>query len=401
MDYLTDQVLSQTRRETLAEDSEDNHSNNNDSIDHQENDKIIEASVNNNTGKTVAIVKSQSWHVPITLKVGNITLNKIALIDSGADKNCIIEGLIPTKFLEKSTSKLYSATGEKLKIDYKLSKAHICNDGVCFINNFVVTRDINEQIILGTPFITQIKPYFAGLDGIYTKVLGKEIKSPYLSIISQEESDFVTSKTVFKIRLLTNQISYLKDEIKIKKIGQTLKNPVIERKIENFQEKLEHEVCSELPSAFWERKRHIVELPYIDGFNEQAIPTKARPIQMNHELMETCKNEINDLLQKKIIRSSRSPWSCSAFYVNKNAEKNEDLPGFWQVQVAEKDKYKTAFNVPFGQYEWNVMPFGLKNAPSKFQNIMNNIFNPYSNMSIVYIDDVFIFSENIDSHLNI
>ncbi|MCF8701941.1 RNA-directed DNA polymerase [Corynebacterium sp. MC-10] len=72
--------------------------------------------------------------------------------------------------------------------------------------------------------------------------------------------------------------------------------------------------------------------------------------------------------------------------------------GFWQIQIAEKDKYKTAFNVPFGQYEWNVMPFGLKNAPSEFQNVMNSIFNHLSSFSIVYIDDVLIFSEDIDSH---
>ena len=45
-----------------------------------------------------------------------------------------------------------------------------------------------------------------------------------------------------------------------------------------------------------------------------------------------------------------------------------------------------------------LMPFGLKNALSEFQNIMNNKFNLYGNMSIVYIDDVLIFSEDIDSH---
>ena len=51
--------------------------------------------------------------------------------------------------------------------------------------------------------------------------------------------------------------------------------------------------------------------------------------------------------------------------------------GFWQVQIKEEDRYKTAFTVPFGHYEQNVMPFGLKNDPSKFQNIMNDIFNPH------------------------
>ncbi|BBN70444.1 hypothetical protein Prudu_1477S000200 [Prunus dulcis] len=38
--------------------------------------------------------------------------------------------------------------------------------------------------------------------------------------------------------------------------------------------------------------------------------------------------------------------------------------GFWQIQIHESDRYKTAFVTPFGHYEWNVMPFGLKNAPS-------------------------------------
>ena len=68
--------------------------------------------------------------------------------------------------------------------------------------------------------------------------------------------------------------------------------------------------------------------------------------------------------------------------------------GLWQIQINEKDIYKTAFTIPFGQYEWNVMPFDMKNAPSKFQRIMNDIFNPYSNYIIVYIDDV----TNIDKH---
>ncbi|XP_075674916.1 uncharacterized protein LOC142644123 [Castanea sativa] len=65
-------------------------------------------------------------------------------------------------------------------------------------------------------------------------------------------------------------------------------------------------------------KKHIVDLPYDKDFSEKDIPTKARPIQMNAETVEFCKNEINDLLKKKLIRNSKSPWSCTAFYVQKN-----------------------------------------------------------------------------------
>ena len=44
------------------------------------------------------------------------------------------------------------------------------------------------------------------------------------------------------------------------------------------------------------------------------------------------------------------------------------------------------------------MPFGLKNADSEFQNIMNDIFTPSTSFSIVYINDVLIFSNSIDQH---
>jgi hypothetical protein len=64
----------------------------------------------------------------------------------------------------------------------------------------------------------------------------------------------------------------------------------------------------------------------------------------------------------------------------------------------KKINIKLLFTVPFGHYEWNVMPFGLKNAPSEFQNIMNDIFTPYTSFSIAYIDDVLIFSNSIDQH---
>ena len=48
---------------------------------------------------------------------------------------------------------------------------------------------------------------------------------------------------------------------------------------------------------------------------KKNIPTKARPIKMNAETVEFCKKEINDLLQKKLIRNSKSPWCCATFSI--------------------------------------------------------------------------------------
>ena len=71
--------------------------------------------------------------------------------------------------------------------------------------------------------------------------------------------------------------------------------------------KIKNSICSNLPNAFWDRKRHIVELPYKDNFHDKLIPTKARPSQMNKDVLKHCKSEIKDLLGKDLIRLSKSP----------------------------------------------------------------------------------------------
>ena len=85
-------------------------------------------------------------------------------------------------------------------------------------------------------------------------------------------------------------------------------------------------MCSDFPNAFWERKKHMVTLPYIDNFDEEKIPTKARPSQMDQKTLQYCKDEIELLLQKCLIQPSSSVWSCTAFYVNKNVEIERGTP---------------------------------------------------------------------------
>ena len=74
--------------------------------------------------------------------------------------------------------------------------------------------------------------------------------------------------------------------------------------------------------------------------------------------------------------------------------------GFWQVPMAEKDKYKTAFSTKFGTYEFNVMPFGLVNAPATFQRMMNKILADCIGKFVeVYVDDIIIYSPTFADHL--
>ena len=73
--------------------------------------------------------------------------------------------------------------------------------------------------------------------------------------------------------------------------------------------------------------------------------------------------------------------------------------GFHQIRIAAGDEHKTAFQTKFGSFEWTVMPFGLSNAPATFQMTMDKIFADISDFTDVYIDDIVIFSNSLEEHL--
>ena len=77
----------------------------------------------------------------------------VTLIDTGANLNCIQEGLIPTKYNHKTSEQLSSANGSQMSIKYKLPKVHICQNNVSFKTSFVLVRNMTDKVILGTPFI--------------------------------------------------------------------------------------------------------------------------------------------------------------------------------------------------------------------------------------------------------
>jgi len=66
---------------------------------------------------------------------------------------------------------------------------------------------------------------------------------------------------------------------------------------------------------------------------------------------------------------------------------------YHQVRVRPDDCHKTGLIAPDGFYEYKVIPFGLANAPAAFMRMMHKILHPHRRNSIVYLDDVLIFSK--------
>lgn len=76
--------------------------------------------------------------------------------------------------------------------------------------------------------------------------------------------------------------------------------------------------------------------------------------------------------------------------------------GFWQVAVRPEDRDKTAFVSPFGTYRFKRMPFGLKNAPSTFQRLIDRLRSGSSLQNVTllaYQDDLLVISEGFEQHV--
>ena len=75
--------------------------------------------------------------------------------------------------------------------------------------------------------------------------------------------------------------------------------------------------------------------------------------------------------------------------------------GFWQVPMDEESKQYTAFTLgSMGLYECESMPFGLCNAPPTFQRLMQNCLGELNlTYCLIYLDDVIVFSEMPEEHL--
>lgn len=75
--------------------------------------------------------------------------------------------------------------------------------------------------------------------------------------------------------------------------------------------------------------------------------------------------------------------------------------GYYQIEMDEADKHKTAFVTPLGFWEFNRMPQGVTNAPSTFQRLMEKCMGDlHLKEVLVFLDDLIIFSSTLEEHEN-
>ena len=73
--------------------------------------------------------------------------------------------------------------------------------------------------------------------------------------------------------------------------------------------------------------------------------------------------------------------------------------GYYHIELGKSSHAKTAFVTPFGKYEFNMVPFGLAQAPAYFQALISKVLNRLHIFTMAYLDDIIIFSRNEGEHL--
>jgi len=169
-------------------------------------------------------------------------------------------------------------------------------------------------------------------------------------------------------------------------------------------------------------------------------PIKLSPRRAPIHAREEIEKHVNDMLKKGIISPSSGPWSAPVVLVKKKdgttrlcidyrvlnevtvkdayplprIDESLDslsgvtwfstldlMSGYWQVEMEPEDRSKTAFATRRGLYEFNVMPFGLCNAPGTFERLMETVLAGLQwEICLVYLDDIIIFGRTFEEELD-
>ena len=187
---------------------------------------------------SMTIVQKQRWYTKITLKINpNYQATLVALIDSGADLNCIQEGLIPPVYFVKTSQRLSTASNDPLKVQYKIPQGHICKQGICIKTSFLLIKNISHQIVLGTPFLTQLYPFQIDSQGLRTKYNNKEILFEFIKGIEVKEINQVQD-FISLLQQKQKQVKFLRKEIQYKRTEENLESEQIQDRIKQIQQQI-------------------------------------------------------------------------------------------------------------------------------------------------------------------
>jgi transposase InsO family protein len=166
------------------------------------------------------------------------------------------------------------------------------------------------------------------------------------------------------------------------------------------------ETCRRIPPAVYnEVKEHLKDMLEIGAIRESNSSWSSNVVIVRKKdgTIRFCIDfrKLNQRTKKDAYAIPRIDETLHLLAGSKYFSKLDLKSGYWQVELEEADKEKTAFQVAgIGFFEANRMPFGLCNAPATFQRLMEKCMGELNLKDcLIYLDDIVIYSPDIESHI--
>jgi len=294
--------------------------------------------------------------------------------------------------------------------------------------------------VLGIKGVVKLKISYEGVktDNVILKVVANETIK-YSALLGRDI-----------LRVLGLGLTRISEETEIAIKGEILS---IEPSVFDGAEIEKVDINVEMPFGIRERLKNNIKTAYLEAEKPEFPKVKAEleldiknhqpfhftPTRLSHEEKNKLRSIIEDLQERKVIRPSNSEYASRVVLIRKRnggirmcidyrnlnkvtSRDNYPLPiieeqidalqskryftlldlkdGFHHVYMAENSIKYTSFITPFGQYEYQKMPFGLKNAPARFQRFVNEVLSSVTRTGnvVTYIDDFLIATETIEEY---
>jgi hypothetical protein len=352
-----------------------------------------------------------------------------ALVDTGAEISCIKSSIV-------ELFKVQRQIGEEVEVNTAVER-NCRTIGTVYLNiqwfgliKFHIFEFLNVDIIIGNDVWARMEITI----NINKNML--ELNGVQLHLVQDE--NLIGTRQILKIDNVQVSPPMQEEFLSNDKLDE-LKEEGAEENEE--WEKLDKEEVENMIQKYFQKNKLALgktKFQHKIRIFDNTIPIKQKPRRVPHQYMKQLKDMVEDMLKQEVIRNSTSPWASPVVLVPKKdgsvrlcidyRKVNEvtvkdpfplahiediiynlegakvfsglDLnAGYWQIPLEESSKEVSAFITPWGQFEFNRMPFGLCNAASSFTRMMDEVFHDFIGKFIyVYIDDILIFSKSIQEH---
>ena len=300
----------------------------------------------------------------------------------------------------------------------------------------LAANPLNYDLILGKKWTTNHK----AVVNCYTNEISFSHKGKQYTMIAKDprSHNFVSVNSITK----DHDRKYPLFAVVLRKANteDTLQSGMDESKDKDIQGLLQ-----EFQDVFPEKLPHGLPPKRAQDFHihlkEGSEPQKKGLYRMSPVELSELRTQLTELIDQGFIRPSSSPWGAPVLFVTKKdgamrlcvdyralnrltVKNSYPLPriddildqlstakyftkidlrsGYHQIRLDEESIPLTAFRTRYGHFEFQVLPFGLTNAPATFMSLMNEVFSEYLDIFvIVYLDDILVYSDTWEEHLNI